>query len=133
MPVVSAYSERRAAQAGYGRALGLAERADGKALTQQREEHRLDMDAITRRFAAQMAAYDAHFQSLEGGTVVSSEPEVTTERTVHDLGSPARSIVRSSTDSTHVRAEKSELSTVPSTRFDGRGDFYPSYMYLPRH
>ena len=34
--------------------------------TQQREEHRLDMDAMTRRFAVQMAAYDARFQSLEG-------------------------------------------------------------------
>ncbi|KAE8076363.1 hypothetical protein FH972_015019 [Carpinus fangiana] len=98
---------------------------------QQREEHRLDMDAITRRFAAQLAGYDARFRSLEGGTLVSSEPEVTTERTVHDLGSPARPIVRSSTDSTHVCAEKSELSTVLSTQFDGGGDFYPSYMYFP--
>jgi hypothetical protein len=33
---------------------------------QQKEEHRLDMDAITRRFAALMEAYDAHFRSLEG-------------------------------------------------------------------
>ena len=70
-------------------------------LAQQREDHRLDMDAITRRFTMQMVAYDAHFRSLEGGTVVSSEPEVTMERTVHDLGSPARPIIRSSTDSTH--------------------------------
>ncbi|KAE8056115.1 hypothetical protein FH972_012910 [Carpinus fangiana] len=101
-----------------------------KRFAQQREEHRLDVDAITRQFAAQMAAYDTRFRSLEG-TVVILEPEVTTERTVHDLGSPARPIVKSSTDSTHVRAEKSELSTVPSTRFDGGGDFYPSYMYLP--
>jgi hypothetical protein len=30
-----------------------------KRFAQQREEHKLDMDAITRRFAAQMAAYDA--------------------------------------------------------------------------
>ena len=58
-------------------------------LAQQREDHRLDMDAITRRFTAQMAAYDARFQSLKGGTVVSSEPEVTMERNVHDLGSSA--------------------------------------------
>jgi hypothetical protein len=40
--------------------------------TQQREEHMLDMDTISRRFAAQMAAYDVCFRSLEGGTVVSS-------------------------------------------------------------
>jgi hypothetical protein len=44
------------------------------------------MDA---RFAAQMAAYEAHFQSLEGGTDISFEPEVTTKRTVHDLRSLA--------------------------------------------
>ena len=68
---------------------------------QQRQEHKLDMDAMAKRFAVQMAAYEARFRSLEGGTVVSSEPEVTTERTVHDLGSPARPIVRSSIDSTH--------------------------------
>jgi hypothetical protein len=70
-------------------------------LAQQREEHRLDIDAITRRLAAQMAAYNANFRSLEGGTIVNSEPEVTTERTTHDLGSPALPIVRSSADSTH--------------------------------
>jgi hypothetical protein len=70
-------------------------------LARQREEHRLDIDAINRRFIAQMEAYDARFRSLEGGTFVSSEPEVTTERTAHDLGSPARPIVRSSVDSTH--------------------------------
>jgi hypothetical protein len=70
-------------------------------LAQQREEHKLDMDEITRRFVAQMTAYNARFQSLEGSIVVSSEPEVTTERTVHDLGSPARPIVRSFTNSTH--------------------------------
>ncbi|KAE8076681.1 hypothetical protein FH972_015315 [Carpinus fangiana] len=29
--------------------------------TQQREEHMLDMDTITRRFAAQLAGYDARF------------------------------------------------------------------------
>ena len=58
-------------------------------LAQQREDHKLDMDAITRWFAVQMVAYDACFRSLEGGTIVSSESEVTMERTVHDLGSPA--------------------------------------------
>ncbi|KAE8125152.1 hypothetical protein FH972_019986 [Carpinus fangiana] len=67
---------------------------------QQREEHRLDLDAITRRFAVQMVAYDAYFRSLKGGTVVSLEPEVTTKRTVHDLGSLARPIVILSADST---------------------------------
>jgi hypothetical protein len=56
---------------------------------QQREEHRLDMDAISRRFVAQMAAYDVRFRLLEGGIVVSSELEVTTKRTVYDLGSLA--------------------------------------------
>jgi hypothetical protein len=67
----------------------LAEQMEER-LAQQREEHRLDIDVITRRFAAQMVAYDARFRSLEGGTVVSSEPEVTAERTAHDLGSLAR-------------------------------------------
>jgi hypothetical protein len=70
-------------------------------LARQREEHRLDIDVINRRFIAQMEAYDARFRSLEGGTFVSPEPEVTTERTAHDLGSLARPIVRSSADSTH--------------------------------
>jgi hypothetical protein len=56
--------------------------------------------AITERFATQMAAYEARIHSHEGSTVVSSEPEVTTKRVVHDLGSPARHIVRSSTNST---------------------------------
>jgi hypothetical protein len=55
--------------------------------------------ALTEQFAAQMAAYEARCRSLEGSTVVSSEPEVTTERAVHDLGSPAHRIVRSSADS----------------------------------
>ena len=65
---------------------------------QQRDKHRLDVKAITKRFAAQMAAYDARLRSLEGATVISSEQEVTTERGVHDLGSPARPIVRSFAD-----------------------------------
>jgi hypothetical protein len=56
------------------------------------------MDA---RFAAQMVAYEARFRSLEGGTDISFEPEVTTKRTVHDLRSLARPIVRSSINSTH--------------------------------
>jgi hypothetical protein len=55
---------------------------------------------ITERFAAQMAAYMARFHSLEGSKVVSSESKVTTERVVHDLGSSAYNIVRSSADST---------------------------------
>ena len=67
---------------------------------QQRDEHRLDMEAITKQFAAQMVAYDTRFWSLKGTTVINLEPEVTTERGVHDLGSPARPIVRSSVDST---------------------------------
>ena len=67
---------------------------------QQREQHKLDIDAITRRFATHMVAYDARFRSLEGGTVVRSESEVTIERTVYDLGSPTHPIVRSSADST---------------------------------
>jgi hypothetical protein len=56
--------------------------------------------AITKRFAAQMTAYEACFRSLEGSTVFSSDLEVITERAVHDLGSPACHIVRSSADST---------------------------------
>jgi hypothetical protein len=47
-----------------------------------------------------MAAYDAHFCSLKGSTLVSLEPKVTTKRIVHDLGSLARWIVRSSADNT---------------------------------
>jgi hypothetical protein len=78
----------------------LAEQMEER-LAQQREEHRLDIDAIIKQFAAQMAAYDARFRSLKGGTIVSSEPEVTTEKTAYDLGSPARPIVRSSADSAH--------------------------------
>ena len=70
-------------------------------LARQREEHRLDIDAINRRFIAQIEAYDARFRSLEGGIFVNFKLEVTTERTAHDLGSPARPIVRSSADSTH--------------------------------
>jgi hypothetical protein len=38
---------------------------------------------------------------LRGVQSSAYEPEVTTERTAHDLGSPARPIVRSSADSTH--------------------------------
>jgi hypothetical protein len=47
-----------------------------------------------------METYKAGFCWLKGSTVVSSEPEVTNERDVHDLGSLARHIVRSSADST---------------------------------
>jgi hypothetical protein len=72
-------------------------------LAQEGVEHRLQMDAmsaaITKQFTAQMVAYKARFCSLKESTVVSSKPEVTTERAVHDLGSFARHIVRSSTDS----------------------------------
>ena len=68
--------------------------------TAQRDKHRLDIEAITRRFAAQMVAYDARFQLLEGATIISSEQVVTTERGVHDLGSSARPIVKSSADIT---------------------------------
>jgi hypothetical protein len=75
-----------------------------KRLAQQRVEHRQQMDAmsaaITEQFAAQMAAHEARFHSLEGSTVVISEPEVTTEKAVHNLGSSARHIVRLSTNST---------------------------------
>ena len=63
-------------------------------LAQQRVEHKQKMNLmsalITERFAAQMAAYKAHFCLLEGSTIVSSEPEVTT----------ACHIDRSSVDST---------------------------------
>jgi hypothetical protein len=76
-------------------------------LAQQREEMERrfaqQMDAmsaaLTKWFAAQMVAYEARFHSIEGSTVVSSEPEVTTERAVHDLGSPACRIIKSSADS----------------------------------
>ena len=71
------------------------------------------MDAMAMRFAAQMAAYDARFRSLEGGTVVSSKLEVTTKRTVHDIGSPARPIVRSSIDSTHSNNQVIFLLSFP--------------------
>jgi hypothetical protein len=68
------------------------------------EEHKQLMEAmnavITERFAAQMVAYEARFRSLEGSTLVSLEPEVTTERVVQDLGSPACRIVKSSANST---------------------------------
>jgi hypothetical protein len=53
------------------------------------------------RFATQMMAYEARFRSLEGCTDINFELEVTTKRTVHDLRSPARPIVRSSINSTH--------------------------------
>ena len=58
-------------------------------------------DAITVRVASQMAAYEARTHLLmEGSRQVGSEPEVTNERILHDLGSPAHVIVKSSVDST---------------------------------
>jgi hypothetical protein len=80
----------------------------GERLAQQREEMEgrvaQQMGAmsavLTERFAAHMAAYEARFRSLEGSTVVSSDPEVTTKGVVHDLGSLARRIIRSSANST---------------------------------
>jgi hypothetical protein len=55
---------------------------------------------MARHLDAQAAHYEEHFCSLEGYRVVTSEPEVTTERTLQDIGSPARIILRSSTDTT---------------------------------
>jgi FKBP-type peptidyl-prolyl cis-trans isomerase len=73
-------------------------------MTQQREEHNHQMEAmnaaIIEQFAAQMAAYVARFHSLEGSTVVSSGLKVTTKRAVHDLGSPVCHIIRSFVDNT---------------------------------
>jgi hypothetical protein len=50
---------------------------------------------------AQVAHYEERFHSLEEYRVVSSELEVTIERALQDVGSPARIILRSSADSTH--------------------------------
>jgi hypothetical protein len=47
-----------------------------------------------------MTTYEARFHTLEGSRVVTSEPEVTNKRVLHDLGSPGCLIVRSSIDST---------------------------------
>ncbi|KAE8009251.1 hypothetical protein FH972_005700 [Carpinus fangiana] len=47
-----------------------------------------------------MTAYEACFHTLEGSRMVTSEPEVTNERALHDLGPYAHLIVRSSVDST---------------------------------
>ena len=73
-------------------------------LAKQREEHKQQMDAmtaaITTQFATQMAAYEARFRTLEGSKVVTSKPEVTNERALHDLGSPTHLIIRSFVDST---------------------------------
>jgi hypothetical protein len=59
--------------------------------------------AITAQFSAQMAAqaatYEERFLTLEGYRVVTFEPEVTTERALQDVGSPACIILRSSADS----------------------------------
>jgi hypothetical protein len=52
------------------------------------------------QMAAQTAAYEDRFRTLEGYRVVTSKPKVTNEKALHDLGSLARLIVRSSVDST---------------------------------
>jgi hypothetical protein len=76
------------------------------------QQHKQQMDAftaaITEQFTQRMAAqladqatlYEDQFRSLEGYRVVISESEVTTERVVQDVKSPARIILRSSADRT---------------------------------
>jgi hypothetical protein len=69
-----------------------------------REEHKQQMDAMivvitaqfTTQMAAQTAAYADHFHMLEGYRVVTSEPKVTIEKALQDVGSPTRIIIRSS-------------------------------------
>jgi GTPase Era involved in 16S rRNA processing len=81
-------------------------------LAKQKEEHKQQIDAlttaITEQFTQRMAAhladhvalYEEQFRSLEGYRVVISEPEVTTERALQNIGSPARIIPLSSANST---------------------------------
>jgi hypothetical protein len=81
-------------------------------MVKQREEHKQEMKSLTaviteqftQRMAAQLAdqtaLYEKRFHLLEGYRVVISKPEVTTERALQDIGSPARIIPRSSADST---------------------------------
>jgi GTPase Era involved in 16S rRNA processing len=76
----------------------------------QENKHQLDaMTAVlTEQFSQRMAAqldaqavhYEECFRSLKGYRVVTSELEVTTERALHNVGSPARIILRSSADRT---------------------------------
>jgi hypothetical protein len=49
---------------------------------------------------AQAAHYEECFCSLEGYQVITSEPEVTTEMSLQDVGSLARIILRSSANNT---------------------------------
>jgi ABC-type transporter Mla subunit MlaD len=76
------------------------------------QQHKQQMDALTAaitvqftqqmvaQLADQAALYEERFRSLEGYRVVTSEPEVTTERALQDVGSPAHIIPRSSADRT---------------------------------
>jgi hypothetical protein len=71
---------------------------------EEMEEHMRQMDAmttaITVQVAAHMTTYEAQICTIEGSRLVNFEPEVTNERALHDLGSLARLIVKSSIDST---------------------------------
>jgi ABC-type transporter MlaC component len=81
-------------------------------MAKQKEEHKQEMESLmaviteqfTRRMDVQLAAqavlYEERFRSLEGYRVVIFEPEMTTERALQDVQSPARTIPRSSADST---------------------------------
>jgi predicted ribosome quality control (RQC) complex YloA/Tae2 family protein len=81
-------------------------------LAKQREEHKQQIESLTaaiieqftQRMVAQMAnqeaLYEEWFRSFEGYQVVISEPEVTTERALQDVGSPAHIVPRASVDST---------------------------------
>jgi hypothetical protein len=80
-------------------------------MAKQREEHKQQMESltatITEQFTQHMATqlwdqaalYEERFRSLEGYRVVTSAPESTTEKALHDIGSPARIILRASVDS----------------------------------
>jgi hypothetical protein len=56
--------------------------------------------AIAVLVATYMAAYEARIRKLEESKHIGSEPEVTNERALHDLVSPACVIGRSSINST---------------------------------
>jgi hypothetical protein len=55
---------------------------------------------MANEMAAQVVAYEEHFHLLEGYQVVTSKLEVTIERVLQDVGSPAHIILRLSADST---------------------------------
>jgi hypothetical protein len=54
---------------------------------------------VIEQMATRMEALEAKICVLEDSRHVSSEPEVTSVRALHDFGSPTRVIIRSSVDS----------------------------------